>query len=161
MADQRLQPRSPKPTLKLKWKISLILLQLRWTLPAPPPPPLLIPSTVAAVITATMCLLTIVARTPRRPSLVISTVVFFYMDSEPFLDQQELQEGVNFPSQIVGAIRSARSMWPSFLQIMQESQWCLDELSSCRSRGLPLFLYFTMSSLLSLGGQIRRKMSVW
>jgi len=61
---------------------------------------------------------------------------------KPFLDQQELQEGVNFPSQIVGAIRNASVHVAIFSPTYAASQWCLDELLLMQESRAPIIPVF-------------------
>jgi len=60
----------------------------------------------------------------------------------PFLDMQVLQEGVNFYSQIVGAIRSASVHVAIFSPKYAESKWCLDELVLMQESGKPIIPIF-------------------
>jgi len=60
----------------------------------------------------------------------------------PFLDQHELQEGVHFPSQIIGAIRSASVHVAIFSPTYAASQWCLDELLLMQESRAPIIPVF-------------------
>jgi len=68
----------------------------------------------------------------------------------PFLDQQELQEGLNFPSQIADVIRTAPVHVAIFSENYAKSQWCLEELLLMRESGapvIPVFYHVEPSSL--------------
>lgn len=59
-----------------------------------------------------------------------------------FLDKQELQEGLNFTSQIQSAIRSASVHVAIFSPRYAESKWCLDELLQMFESGSPIIPVF-------------------
>ena len=60
----------------------------------------------------------------------------------PFLDQEVLKEGLNFPSQLKAAIRSASVHIAIFSPNYVESQWCLDELLLMQESGAPIIPIF-------------------
>jgi len=60
----------------------------------------------------------------------------------PFLDQQELQEGLPFPSQLQSAIRSASVHIAILSPNYAGSRWCLDELLLMQKSGAPIIPIF-------------------
>lgn len=60
----------------------------------------------------------------------------------PFLDEQELEAGFDFPSQIVHAIRAASVHVAVFSPRYTESTWCLNELLLMRESGCPIIPVF-------------------
>jgi len=68
----------------------------------------------------------------------------------PFLDQQELQEGLDFPSQLERAIRSASVHVAILSPKYAESRWCLDELLLMMESGaliIPVFYHVQPAQL--------------
>eukprot|EP00253_Pinus_taeda_P035770 PITA_35770 len=59
-----------------------------------------------------------------------------------FLDEQELEAGFDFPSQIVRAIRAASVHVAVFSPRYTESTWCLNELLLMRESGCPIIPVF-------------------
>lgn len=59
-----------------------------------------------------------------------------------FLDEQELEAGFDFPSQIVHAIRAASVHVAVFSPRYTESTWCLNELLLMRESGCPIIPVF-------------------
>jgi hypothetical protein len=59
-----------------------------------------------------------------------------------FLDQEELQEGLDFPSQVAGVIRTAKVHVTIFSPSYTESPWCLEELHLMRTSGAPVIPVF-------------------
>lgn len=59
-----------------------------------------------------------------------------------FLDEQELERGLDFPSQIVGAIQVASVHVAIFSMRYTESPWCLNELLLMRESGAPIIPVF-------------------
>lgn len=60
----------------------------------------------------------------------------------PFLDQQNLQEGLPFPCQLEAVIRSASVHVAVFSPEYAESRWCLHELLLMRQSGAPIIPVF-------------------
>jgi len=68
----------------------------------------------------------------------------------PFLDQEELEEGSHFPSQIEHAIRSASVHVAVFSPKYAESEWCLRELLlmlESRAPIIPVFYHVQPADL--------------
>eukprot|EP00253_Pinus_taeda_P004392 PITA_04392 len=61
---------------------------------------------------------------------------------KPFLDQQDLQEGLPFPSQLEAVIRNASVHVAVFSPKYAESYWCLHELLLMRQSGAPIIPVF-------------------
>eukprot|EP00253_Pinus_taeda_P016904 PITA_16904 len=60
----------------------------------------------------------------------------------PLLDQQDLQEGLPFPSQLEAVIRNASVHVAVFSPKYAKSRWCLDELLLMRQSGAPIIPVF-------------------
>jgi hypothetical protein len=60
----------------------------------------------------------------------------------PFLDQQDLHEGLPFPYQLEAVIRNASVHVAVFSPKYAESRWCLDELLLMRQSGAPIIPVF-------------------
>eukprot|EP00253_Pinus_taeda_P026341 PITA_26341 len=60
----------------------------------------------------------------------------------PFLDQQDLEEGLPFPSQLEAVIRNASVYVAVFSPKYAESRWCLDELLLMQQSGAPIIPVF-------------------